>query len=111
MRQILAAGNQRGAAGRLSWPGCLFSCFPVFQIHSVAHLAHCLTDHPPAAAKPDIFAAVRSTPACEALLKRAGAGGVLPCPEIAPPARAFVAALLARRFPDRPVVLVTDTLK
>jgi transcription-repair coupling factor (superfamily II helicase) len=70
-----------------------------------------LPELPPAAAKPDIFAAVCSAPACEALLKRAGAGGVLPCPEIAPPAHAFLAALLARHFPDRPVVLVTNTLK
>ncbi|MGH8024457.1 MAG: CarD family transcriptional regulator, partial [Limisphaerales bacterium] len=38
-------------------------------------------------------------------------GGVLSCPGIAAPAWPFLAALVARAFPSRPVVIVTENLK
>ena len=38
-------------------------------------------------------------------------GGALPGVEICPPAQPFLAALLAQKFPQRPIVIVTDSLK
>jgi len=59
----------------------------------------------------DLFAAVSATPAVHDLLRRLESGGVLSVPDIAPAAQPFFAAWLARHFPKRPVVVVTDGLK
>lgn len=65
----------------------------------------------PASKNPDLFVAVRSAPACVALLERAGTGGILTYPGLTSAAHPLVAALLSWHYPDRPVVLVIDTLK
>lgn len=59
----------------------------------------------------DLFAAAELDPACDALLRRVAAGGVLSWPGIHRHAQAFFTALLVRHFPGRRVVVVTDTLK
>ena len=59
----------------------------------------------------DLFAAVSATPAVQDLLRRLESGGALSVPEIAPAAQPFFAAWLARHFPKRPIVVVTDGLK
>jgi transcription-repair coupling factor (superfamily II helicase) len=62
-------------------------------------------------AKADVFAAVGSAPAYESLLQRARDGGVLPWTGVVRSAHAFLAALLAQRYPHRPIVLVAESLK
>ena len=59
----------------------------------------------------DLFATVSNTPAAQDLRRLVEAGGVLSCGEVSPAAQPFFAALLARMFPRRPVVVVTDGLK
>lgn len=58
----------------------------------------------------EIFSVVESAPAAQALRRRVEEGGVLPEP-VSPGAQPFVSALLARLFPDRPMVVVTAGLK
>ncbi len=62
-------------------------------------------------AENELFAAVGSAPDFAPLLERAGAGGVSAWNGLSRSAHAFVAALLAWRFPTRPIVLLTDSLK
>ncbi len=60
---------------------------------------------------PDLFAAVRSAPEFAALLGRLESGGVHTLNGLAPAAHPFLAGLLARALPGRPVVLVTESPK
>jgi transcription-repair coupling factor (superfamily II helicase) len=57
------------------------------------------------------FAEFVSTPAVQDLARRVAAGGALSCPGVAAPAQPFLAALLHRIFPTRPIVVVTENLK
>jgi len=59
----------------------------------------------------DLFARILETPAAQSLVGRVENGGVLSRVGISPPAQAFLAALLRRTFPDRPIVVVTDQLR
>ena len=52
-----------------------------------------------------------STPAAQALHRRVEEGGVLSLEPVSAGAQAFVAAILARLFPNRPIVVVTDGLR
>ena len=45
------------------------------------------------------------------MLQRAEKGGVLSCVGLAEPAQPFLSALIARHFPDRPLVIVTRGVK
>jgi len=47
----------------------------------------------------------------QALARRVEKGGVLPCDGVSAAAQPFLAALLARLFPQRPVVVVTEGLR
>jgi transcription-repair coupling factor (superfamily II helicase) len=58
----------------------------------------------------DIFSVVASAPAAQSLRRRVEVGGLSSEP-VSPGAQPFVAALLARLFPDRPIVVVTAGLK
>jgi transcription-repair coupling factor (superfamily II helicase) len=58
-----------------------------------------------------LFPVVASTPAVEALRKSVENGGVLSLDAVSPAAQPFLAALLAALFPNRPVVVVTESLK
>jgi transcription-repair coupling factor (superfamily II helicase) len=70
-----------------------------------------LANPPSTAANDPLFAAIAQTPAAQALLRRVEAGGVLSCAGVSAAAQPFLAALLARHFPARPVVVVTDGVK
>jgi transcription-repair coupling factor (superfamily II helicase) len=59
----------------------------------------------------EVFSVVTSTPAAQALRRRVEEGGALSLQPVSPGAQPFVAALLARLFPNRPIVVVTDGLK
>ena len=59
----------------------------------------------------EVFSVVTSTPAAQALRRRVEEGGALSLENVSPGAQPFVAALLARLFPNRPIVVVTDGLK
>jgi transcription-repair coupling factor (superfamily II helicase) len=59
----------------------------------------------------EVFSVVTSTPAAQALRRRVEEGGVLSLEPVSPGAQPFVAALLSRFFPSRPIVVVTDGLK
>jgi transcription-repair coupling factor (superfamily II helicase) len=58
----------------------------------------------------EIFSVVASAPAAQSLRRRVEEGGLFPEP-VSPGAQSFVAALLARLFPERPIVVVTAGLK
>ena len=58
-----------------------------------------------------MFARVSKTPAVQALARRLERGGALSCAGVATPAQPFLAAVLHRIFPGRPIVVVTDGLK
>jgi transcription-repair coupling factor (superfamily II helicase) len=58
-----------------------------------------------------LFDAASSAPALSTLLDRSGAGGALSCRALSPAGRAFLAALLHRRFPNRPLLVVVSTLR
>jgi transcription-repair coupling factor (superfamily II helicase) len=58
-----------------------------------------------------LFAAIAQTPAAQALLRRVEQGGVLSCAGVSAAAQPFLAALLARHFPARPVIVVADGVK
>ena len=66
-------------------------------------------DTPSAAGKR--FADIARTPAVQSLTRRLEAGGALPGLEICASAQPFLAALLQQQFPQRLIVLVTDSLK
>jgi transcription-repair coupling factor (superfamily II helicase) len=57
------------------------------------------------------FEAVTSTSAATALRTRLEAGGALSCPGVTAAAQPFLVALLAKQFPDRVIVVVTEGLK
>jgi len=59
----------------------------------------------------NLFAAVAQTPAVQSLARRLEQGGALSCVGVSPAAQAFLAVLLRRLFPKRPIVVVTDGLK
>jgi len=59
----------------------------------------------------EIFSVVESAPAAQALRRRVEKGGVLSAEPVSPGAQPFVAALLARLFPNRPIVVVAAGLK
>src|SRR5882762_6025310 len=59
----------------------------------------------------ELFARVSETPAVRSLARRLENGGVLSCAAVAQPAQPFLAVLLRRLFPNRPVIVVTDNLK
>jgi transcription-repair coupling factor (superfamily II helicase) len=59
----------------------------------------------------EVFSVVTSTPAAQALRRRLEEGGALSLEPVSPGAQPFVAALLARLFPDRAIVVVTEGLK
>jgi transcription-repair coupling factor (superfamily II helicase) len=63
------------------------------------------------AANPEWIADVIKTPAVQELVRRLESGGALACPGVAAPAQPFLAAILHRIFPARPIVIVTENLK
>jgi transcription-repair coupling factor (superfamily II helicase) len=65
----------------------------------------------PSAAAGHWFADIAQTPAGQSLKRRVESGGALSCPEVPAPAHPFLAALLHRIFPRRPIVLVAENLK
>jgi transcription-repair coupling factor (superfamily II helicase) len=65
----------------------------------------------PIAATSELFARVLQTPAVQSLPQRLEKGGVLSCVGISAPAQPFMAALLRRLFPRRPIVVVTEGLR
>ena len=58
-----------------------------------------------------VFSVVASVPAAQSLRRRVEQGGALSLGPVCPGAQPFVAALLARLFPSRPVVVVTEGSK
>jgi transcription-repair coupling factor (superfamily II helicase) len=60
---------------------------------------------------PQLFAAAVQTPAAQALQQRVERGGVWSCLGTSAAAQPFLAALLRNLFPDRLVVVVTESLK
>jgi transcription-repair coupling factor (superfamily II helicase) len=74
-------------------------------------LLACLATSGLVAANPEWFAAVIKTPAVQELVQRLESGGALLCPGVAAPAQPFLAAILHRIFPARPIVIVTENLK
>jgi transcription-repair coupling factor (superfamily II helicase) len=64
-----------------------------------------------ASATSDLFAEVLQTPAVASLLRRLEAGGALSGSGVSRAAQPFLAVLLRRALPDRPIVIVTDGLK
>ncbi|MGI8964454.1 MAG: CarD family transcriptional regulator, partial [Limisphaerales bacterium] len=59
----------------------------------------------------DLFSTVSATPAAQLLQQRLEAGGALSCADVSSAAQPFMAVLLHKIFPQRPVVVVTDGLK
>src|SRR6267378_1151894 len=59
----------------------------------------------------ELFARVSETPAVRSLARRLENGGVLSCAAVTQAAQPFLAVLLRRLFPNRPVIVVTDNLK
>lgn len=58
-----------------------------------------------------LFSTVMSTPAAQSLARRVEDGGELSLPAICRSGQPFLAALLARQVPQRPIVLVAEGLK
>ena len=58
-----------------------------------------------------VFARFSQLPAAQALARRVEDGGVLSCAGVSRSAQALLAAWLCARWPERPLVFVTDTLK
>ena len=59
----------------------------------------------------EVFSVVASVPAAQVLRRRLEQGEALSLDSVSPGAQPFLAVLLARLFPNRPVVAVTDGLK
>jgi transcription-repair coupling factor (superfamily II helicase) len=59
----------------------------------------------------EVFRVVASVPAAQSLRERLERGELLSLEPVSPGAQPFLAVLLARLFPNRPVVAVTDGLK
>jgi transcription-repair coupling factor (superfamily II helicase) len=64
-----------------------------------------------AKATSNLFADLAQTPAVQALARRVEPGGALTFSGVAATAQPFFAALLAKLFPQRPLVVVTENLK
>ncbi len=65
----------------------------------------------PKIATGDVFTVVEETPVAQSLRERVEAGEMLSFSRVSPGAQPFVAALCARLFPSRPIVVVTEGLK
>jgi transcription-repair coupling factor (superfamily II helicase) len=59
----------------------------------------------------NLFADIVKAPAVHSLARRLEHGGALSLPGVAPSAWPFIAALIRRNFPERPLVVVTENLK
>ena len=59
----------------------------------------------------DLFAAVLRTPAVQTLQRRLESGRALSCAGVSNAAQPFLAALLRRLFPERPIIVVTEGVK
>ncbi len=59
----------------------------------------------------DLFAAAAQTPTVQAMAQRLEQGSVLPCGGVSAGAQPFLAVLLHRLFPQRPVIVVAEGLK
>ncbi|MDQ6631894.1 MAG: transcription-repair coupling factor [Verrucomicrobiota bacterium] len=59
----------------------------------------------------DLFSTVLAAPAAQFLQQRLEAGGALSCADVSSAAQPFLAVLLHKIFPQRPIVIVTDGLK
>ncbi len=59
----------------------------------------------------NLFAKVSQTPAAQSLLRRLEEGGALSCAGVSAAAQPFLAVLLRRLLPGRPIIVVTDGLK
>jgi transcription-repair coupling factor (superfamily II helicase) len=70
-----------------------------------------LAQNAAASAADDLFADIAKAPVVQSLARRLEKGGVLTCPGICQAAQPFFAALLQKKFPHRPLVLVADNLK
>jgi hypothetical protein len=65
----------------------------------------------PAKATSSLFADLVKTPAVQVLARRVEAGGALSFSGVAASAQPFLAALVQKLFPQKPVVVVTENLK
>src|SRR2546426_1938038 len=74
-------------------------------------VSHRLAQDSQVSAASSLFARVSQTPAAQSLARRLEGGGALSCAGVAAPAQPFFAALLRKIFPQRPIVVVTDSLK
>lgn len=70
-----------------------------------------LTQSSANSAASSLFAEVAKTPAAQSLAQRLENGGALSFSGIASPAWPFLAALIKRKFPQRPIVIVTENLR
>ena len=70
-----------------------------------------LAKEPLGAVANELFAAVAETPAVQSLQRRLEKGGALSCAGVSESAQPFLAALLRYFFPQRPLVVVTASLK
>jgi transcription-repair coupling factor (superfamily II helicase) len=59
----------------------------------------------------DLFSVIASTPAAQALCNSVERGGALSLNSVSVAAQPFLAAVLASAFPDRPIVVVAESLK
>jgi transcription-repair coupling factor (superfamily II helicase) len=58
-----------------------------------------------------LFDRIAQSTGVQTLARRVEEGGALSCPGISAPAQPFLAALLRRLFPNRPILIVTESLK
>jgi len=70
-----------------------------------------LATRPAAAATSSLFDRLAQAPAVQSLARRLEQGGALSGAGVSPAARAFLAAAIHRQFPNRPLVIITDSLK
>ena len=66
---------------------------------------------PAAAATSSLFDRLAQAPAVQSLARCLEHGGALSCTGVSAPAQPFLAALLHQLFPQRPIVLIADSLK
>src|SRR5580693_3921792 len=70
-----------------------------------------LAQNPAALATSSLFAEMSKAPAVQSLARRLENGGALSFSGIAAAAWPFLAALIKKQFPQRPIVVVTENLK
>jgi transcription-repair coupling factor (superfamily II helicase) len=70
-----------------------------------------LAQNAAASAASNLFADISQAPAVQSLARRLENGGVLSCPGVCQAAQPFLAVLLQKIFPRRPILVVTDGLK